>query len=105
MAVGIKVGSFVRVISGDHKRLLGKVKKVIRASGGKSKVIVDGVALASRVVKNSSGARSTVVRERAISISNVRLDEERARVEYSDRGIVSKEMQDSISVGDNGAVE
>ncbi|MBI4088497.1 50S ribosomal protein L24 [Candidatus Kaiserbacteria bacterium] len=65
----IKKGDKVRVISGKDK---GKSGIVVRALPREERVVVEGVALAKRHTKGSSGKVGTIVeRPRPIHVSNV----------------------------------
>jgi len=70
MAVHIKKGDTVEIITGDHKGATGRVLRVIRE---KNKVVVQGHNLAKKHVKpsrkNPQGGRITV--EQPIHMSNV----------------------------------
>jgi len=70
MAVHIKKGDMVEIITGDHKGATGKVLRVIP---DKNKVIVQGHNIAKKHVrpsrKNPQGGRISV--EQPIHISNV----------------------------------
>ena len=70
MAVHIKKGDTVEIISGDHKGATGRVLRVYR---GKNKVLVQGHNVAKKHVrpsqKNPQGGRISV--EQPIHMSNV----------------------------------
>ena len=65
----IKKGDKVKVISGKDK---GKSGVVVRALPREERVVVEGVAVAKRHMKGSSGKVGTIVeRQRPIHVSNV----------------------------------
>ncbi len=70
MALHVKKGDTVEIITGDHKGATGRVLRVIR---DKNKVVVQGHNLAHKHVRpsrrNPQGGRITV--EQPIDISNV----------------------------------
>lgn len=70
----VKVGSLVRVTTGDDAGMVGKVRNVVK-SKGRFMVVVDGVALSKKVKKfyKPEIQRRFVVSERAIDISNVQV--------------------------------
>tara|TARA_R110002167_G_scaffold94258_2_gene251751 strand:+ start:1317 stop:1640 length:324 start_codon:yes stop_codon:yes gene_type:complete len=84
----IKTGDTVRIITGDHKGVEGKVMKIIRE---KNKAIVEGANMVSKhekpSAKNPQGG--IIKKEAPIHISNLSLIDsksgETTRVGYEDR--------------------
>lgn len=85
MKLKIKSGDTVRVITGDHKGVEGKVVRVLRE---KNKAIVEGVNIVSKHVKPSANnpQGGIVKKEAPIHISNIALidpkSKETTRVSY-----------------------
>jgi large subunit ribosomal protein L24 len=73
----IKKGDQVVIISGKDKGTVGKVERVLPQE---AKVVVEGAALVKRHVRSKAGQTGRIVeRPRAIAISNVMLQDPKAK--------------------------